>query len=613
MPSRSDKENCPPTVLRLATTSRRALFLYGALLVLPTLIFGWLYWSELQKDFDRERAAIPEKALDDARRIVAGMNERLQRLLDAEALRPFTHYAEVISPQDVMGDELALLPTPLERSQAPSGVLGWFTFGRKLGPDSPIQTFVGQGIPDRDRMRASLVPLVQDFRRRKPVESLAQRITGGLEGDPVPVPLASLAVSLSGREGIECVRSSLPKLQNRTFEVSVTDFTLVFYRDAQKRPVAIASRRVLPRSSLDDPRIFEDTPCLAPLVDGISLQQGFVIDPQWLFKDLPWSIAQRVLDQEEELRTPPEALPIDNIGTRFADIQPVPALGFETYYPEDENYGRLEIVIDDERFEERVARQSQRFLATGGMLLLTLGIGMTLLYRSVRRELDQAHRMQNFVAAVTHELRTPISTIRLHAEMLQDGWVDSAKQPEYYERIVRETQRLSTLVERVLEKSRLKENVTRPVAGDLNEQVLALESDLVRSSEPPDVVFQLEPNLPKVWLTSEGLGMILSNLVENARKYAPPRAEPLLVRTRWSNGRVLLEVLDRGPGVPASEREKIFEAFYRIGSEQTRTTTGTGLGLHLVRLHAETCGAEASVVDREGGGSIFRVAFRPAE
>ena len=85
------------------------------------------------------------------------------------------------------------------------------------------------------------------------------------------------------------------------------------------------------------------------------------------------------------------------------------------------------------------------------------------------------------------------------------------------------------------------------------------------------------------------------------------------MRTRWSNGRVLLEVLDRGPGVPVQEREKIFEAFYRIGSEQTRTTTGTGLGLHLVRLHAETCGAEASVVEREGGGSVFRVAFRPAD
>lgn len=596
-------------MLRLETTSPRSLYLYGALLVLPTLIFGWLYWSELQKDFERDRAAIPEKALEDARKIVAGMSERLERLRASESQRPFTHYAPLVLPEGVMGDELAVQTTPLEQSRAPAGVLGWFSFDRADGPDSPIAVFVGQGVPERERVKASLQTIVRDFRRKKAAGSLL-----GFEGEPASVPLASLALSLGSAEGVECVRACLPKLRGRALQVLVSDFTLIFYRDAEKRPVAIASRRVIPSSFLDDPGLLQATPCLTPLANGLGLQQGFVLDPQWLFKDLPWDIAENVLDEDEELRTPPEALPIDNIGSRFADFLPVRDLEFETYYPEDEGYGRLEIVINDERFEERVARQSQRFLTTGAMLLVTLGIGMTLLYRSVRRELDQAHRMQNFVAAVTHELRTPISTIRLHAEMLQDGWVDAAKQPEYYDRIVRETQRLSTLVERVLEKSRLKENVTRPVAGDLNEHVLALKDDLLPpGSDAPDLAFQLEPSLPKVWLTAEGVGMILSNLVENARKYAPARGEPLLVRTRWSNGRVLLEVLDRGPGVPVAEREKIFDAFYRIGSEQTRTTTGTGLGLHLVRLHAETCGARASVEEREGGGSVFRVAFRPAD
>jgi signal transduction histidine kinase len=602
-------------VLRLESTTRRSLVLYGALLVLPTLIFGWLYWSELQKDFERDRAAIPEKAQAGARRIVKGMNEALERLLAEESKRPFTHYAPLIAPEAVMGDELALQTTPLERATLPTGVLGWFSFTRGQGPDSEIRVFVGQGVPDREGRRAALTTLVQDFRRRKPSESISQRL-GVLEGEPVSVSLTALAVCLGDAAELECVRRLTHDLRERTVEVGVSDFTLTFYRDeVDRRPVAIASRRIVDRVPLRPSELPADAACLAPLADGVGLQQGFLLDTQWLLKALPWDIAATALDEEEELRTPPEALPIDNIASRFAEIQPVLELGFETYHPEDRAFGRLEIVIDTDRFEDRIARQSQRFLTTGVMLLLTLAMGMTLLYRSVRRELDQAHRMQNFVAAVTHELRTPISTIRLHAEMLQDGWVDAAKQPEYYARIVRETQRLSTLVERVLEKSRLKENVTRPVAGDLNEHVLALRSDLVPpEGEPPDVELQLEPKLPKVWLTAEGVGMIVSNLVENARKYAPPaRGEPLVVRTRWSQGRVWLEVLDRGPGVPPAEREKIFEAFYRVGNERTRTTTGTGLGLHLVRLHAETCGAQASVAEREGGGSVFRVAFRPAE
>jgi len=593
------------------TTSRRALLLYGALLVLPTLVLGVLYWSELQRDFARERQAIPEKARAAARRIGTGMSDRLLRLLDGETQRPFTQYAEVIAPEDAMGDELALQRTPLERNPMPIGILGWFTYERAAREESPIRVFVGQGVPDRERWRETLRGAVQDFRRKDFEKRLLERMDLGPEVD---VPLSELAVSQSPEAGLACVKTCMPELRGRTVRVNLSDFRLHFFRDQDRRPQALASRRVKNRYA---PReLPANAPCLSALDAGISLQQGFVIDLQWLLKDLPWDIAKTVLDEDEELRVPPEALPMDEaIASQvYEGILPLDELGFETEFPEDRNHGRLEIVIDTERFEERIARQSQSFLVTGGMLLLTLGIGMTLLYTSVRRELDQAHRMQNFVAAVTHELRTPISTIRLHAEMLQDGWVAAEKQPEYYDRIVRETQRLGTLVERVLEKSRLKENVTRPVAGELNSAIESQKEDLLAAAgDHPDVAFQLEPGLPKVWLTAEGLSMILSNLVENARKYAPPGPEPLLVRTRWSDGRVLLEVLDRGPGVPESEREKIFEAFYRIGREETRTTTGTGLGLHLVRLHAETCGAQASVVAREGGGSVFRVAFRPAE
>jgi len=598
-------------VLRLVTTSRRALLLYGALLVLPTLVLGVLYWSELQRDFARERQAIPEKARTAARRIGTGMSDRLLRLMDAETERPFTQYAEVISPEDAVGEDLLLQRTPLEKDVPPVGILGWFSFERAAREESPIRVFVGQGVPDRERWREQLRAAVKDFRRKDFEKRLLERLDFGPELD---VPLCSLAVSQSETPDLSCVKTCSPELIGRSVRVNVSEFRLHFFRDEQRRPLALASRRVKDRYEPRD--LPAGLPCLAGLDAGISLQQGFVIDLQWLLKDLPWDIAKTLLDEDEELRVPPEALPLDQaIATQvFEEILPLDELGFETEYPEDRGHGRLEVAIDTERFEERIARQSQSFLVTGGMLLLTLGIGMTLLYTSVRRELDQAHRMQNFVAAVTHELRTPISTIRLHAEMLQDGWVGAEKQPEYYDRIVRETQRLGTLVERVLEKSRLKENVTRPVAGDLNAGIEEQKEDLLAAAgDRPDVTFQLEPGLPKVWLTAEGLSMILSNLVENARKYAPPIKEPLLVRTRWSDGRVLLEVLDRGPGVPDGEREKIFEAFYRIGREETRTTTGTGLGLHLVRLHAETCGAKASVEARDGGGSVFRIAFRPAE
>ena len=241
---------------------------------------------------------------------------------------------------------------------------------------------------------------------------------------------------------------------------------------------------------------------------------------------------------------------------------------------------------------------------------------MLLLLRSVRQELEQAQRTENFVAAVTHELRTPLAAIRLYGEMLRDGWATSAeKQNEYYGRIVGEVHRLESMVERVLEKSRVTSAAARPEPGDIN----AFVREVVEQQLSPgrDLCLDLAPELPEALMTREGLRSIVVNLVENARKYAPVEptgGEPILIRTRMLSGRPCLEVLDRGPGVPDSDKKRVFEAFYRRGDEKSRRARGTGLGLHLVKIQAQAMGGGAQVLDREGGGSVFRVRLElPAE
>jgi signal transduction histidine kinase len=120
-----------------------------------------------------------------------------------------------------------------------------------------------------------------------------------------------------------------------------------------------------------------------------------------------------------------------------------------------------------------------------------------------------------------------------------------------------------------------------------------------------------------VLLIPEGVRSIVTNLVENARKYAPVKrdvadAEPIVVRTQVLAGMAVLDVMDRGPGIPHAERTKIFQAFYRVGNETTRTARGTGLGLHLVMLQTTAMGARVGVLDRKGGGTVFRVTFQSA-
>jgi signal transduction histidine kinase len=402
--------------------------------------------------------------------------------------------------------------------------------------------------------------------------------------------------------------------RHQRLSTGVSKFQLEFYLEEDGTPRAVVSRRVFALENLANLPL--EAECLRPLVKGFQLQQGFFVDVEWLFQELPFFIAGQALGETEDLISALDALDYDKIDTVFADILPVRDLGFSAATDEELAYGKLEVSIDTDHIEQRYLSHLRRFLGVALMLVLSLATGFTLLYRSVRRELEQAHRTQNFVASVTHELRTPLSTIQLHGEMLMDGWVDDPdKRREYYKRIVRETRRLSTLVERVLEKSQMKEKVSEPEPGDLNAAIQRMRQSLLDASDTPDLAFELEPDLPLVWLTPDGVTGILSNLVENARKYAPvpPGGEPIAVRTRREDRRVVLEVADRGPGVPPEEKDKIFEAFYRIGSEATRTTTGTGLGLHLVKLHADAAGAKASVLPRAGGGSCFRVTYRIAD
>ena len=603
-------------MLRLSTT-RTSLGLYGALLVLPTLVIGWLYWHQLEQDYRAQLATVPEDAQDAARRIVAAMRERLEKLLADESARSYIQYASMYSPEDAIGDDIAPAKSPLVSTYRPEGVMTWFSFDLVEDPKSVVEVYVGKshGGVDRADAESRLEPVVESFRNRFLDETPMQRLSS--LGVPLPsvLPLTSVAFHRGYRTAYDCLLAHSALMRDWTLPVSVSRFHLEFYRENHV-PRAVASRRItLP--SLGETDLPERADCLGPLLhEGFSTIQGFFLDVDWLFGDLPFSIASRILKDPEELLYPDERF--EPCAT-CAVVQPVREMGFNTTDPDDLRFGQFEVAIDTERLQQRFESQSRRFLSVGLMLILTLATGMLLLYRSVRSELDQARRMQDFVAAVTHELRTPLSTIRLHGEMLLDGWArEPEKQTEYYRRIVRETNRLSTLVERVLQKSRLKEGSAQsePLPGNLSEMVESLRDHLgAPDGGSDDLTFDLAPDLPDVWIVPEAIEGILTNLVENARKYAPVPAagEPIRVSTRGNADQVFLEVSDRGPGVPPEERERIFEAFYRVGSEETRTATGTGLGLHLVHLFAESTRARVSHRARPGGGSIFQVAFERSE
>ena len=595
-------------------THRTALALYGVLLVLPTIALGYLQWHQIVQEQRDELAAVPRNAESAAARFREALRERLESLINSENARPFDHYSNWYFPDSTPEGENVLLASPLRTETRPAGVQAWFEFDLLERADADVELMVGGNPrPDADpRLEAAARELLQRFHEDRELSAQAR---SRLEFSEYELPLKALAARAATPDDEDCLEAQRMFLQTNVPMVT-SPFHVQFHVEVDGTPRLYATRRVLANALPFTAGLQE---CLHVLTHGLALVQGFFIDPEWFFKELPDQTARSVLGPAERFMRGGEPT---NGATRdvIATIAPIADLAIETRDVTEREYGRIQIGVDTANIEQRYKKRAARFAGVALMLAISLATGLWLLWRSIESDLAQARRTENFVAAVTHELRTPLASIKMHGEMLQDGWAkEPAKQQEYYRRIVRETDRLSTLVERVLEKARLSSDTARPVADDLSRAVGALAEPLMQlhEGERPDLEFQLDPNLPAVWMTAEAVRSIVINLVENARKYAPvdfaaPNAEPIRIVTRQDGRRVVLEVQDRGPGVPAEERERVFQAFYRVGNEATRTARGTGLGLHLVALHAQSVGGQAEVLARPGGGALFRVSFEPA-
>lgn len=253
------------------------------------------------------------------------------------------------------------------------------------------------------------------------------------------------------------------------------------------------------------------------------------------------------------------------------------------------------------------------------LLLLAGGLGLLALYRMVSVTVRYAERRSNFVAAVSHELKTPLTAIRMYGEMLRDGIVPAEeKRAEYYRHIVVESERLSRLINNVLEFSHLEKGTRQMslVSGSIG-PVVTEAADLLRPHADRDG-FALDVDvgaaLPPVRFERDALLQVLFNLVDNAAKYARDgHPKRITLSCRLFGKEVHLSVRDHGPGVTPRHLRRMFEPFYRGESELTRRNKGTGLGLALVHGLAKQMGARAVARNATGGGLEVELVFPTVE
>jgi signal transduction histidine kinase len=258
---------------------------------------------------------------------------------------------------------------------------------------------------------------------------------------------------------------------------------------------------------------------------------------------------------------------------------------------------------------DMVRRQAMSFMAAFALLLALIGTGLVATYRLQRRESEIARLKSDFVANVSHDLKTPLSLIRMFAETLEmDRVPDEARRREYYAVLTRESERLSRLIDNVLDFSRIESGRQRydighgPVEPVVHEVIESFRRPLHQQGFAVDV--SIAPDLPDVPLDAEALKQALANLLDNAMKYSADRRK-IRVAARREGGGVAVEVADEGIGIPISERERIFEKFYRVGRSETQGRRGSGVGLALVKHIVEAHRGRVTVDGGPGEGSRF--------
>ena len=257
--------------------------------------------------------------------------------------------------------------------------------------------------------------------------------------------------------------------------------------------------------------------------------------------------------------------------------------------------------------EAFATRKTKQYIGEGVTFLLLFLLGAIYVYRSLLKQLKYSTLQQNFMMAVTHELKTPIAVTQLNLETIVKRDLQPEQQQHLIQNTLKETKRLDALCNNILLASQFETGQYQN-----NKQVVdfsAIAIQCVQSFEEryanrqciglidPAIQLQGEPLL---------LQLMINNLLDNANKYAAPES-PIFIDLHQNGTSIELTVKDQGIGIAPEERSKVFDKFYRVGAEQTRTTKGTGLGLYLCKkIVTFHCGA-IFIKPNQPKGSIFVV------
>ena len=612
----------------------RALLVFALLLAGPALGFGLLGWNSLQK----EHAFRVLEMRTDAKEAIARRVELIQRQLavvrDRESARHYYAFQETHYPTDMQQYAgYAFQPSPLLRSKD-DRVLGWFQWelyrgGRTYGrPDvwppsaeafaTALDRSYGtdlrarlEGAPRDERLRTSATAVRYSLRvlaaneeRGKIQEELLdqqRQIQSNRDSNEPP------AIEQQYLRGFEA------RMQPATVTVRYSGYRYLARRATMPGPVMIAWRLVwIPATHAPRRDVRHDR----------YLIQGYAIDLS--------SMLPRVAEREgsTEMATLADLSPGELAQWHRAPIlegldpdvtvNAEPGLPIGQRPPPEAATDPALVLVSrvSPRLERRAWKDAlRRFLLLTGALVGVLITGFFVLYRSFRSEMKLVQRKEDFMAAISHELKTPLTGIRMYADMLKEGWVANPEAAEKYAtHILDESERLGHLVNQVMDLAALERGVAefRGQRGDLGAAVreaVAWMETRARDADT-DLRVEIDPDLPLITFDPQLMRPLVLNLVDNAIKYsAKSDTKDVRVRVRRDGERLVLSVADKGVGIDPATRKRLFEPFHRAEGELTRDAPGLGIGLALVKRYADAHRARVLVDSEPGRGTTIFVRF----
>lgn len=269
-----------------------------------------------------------------------------------------------------------------------------------------------------------------------------------------------------------------------------------------------------------------------------------------------------------------------------------------------------EVVTNGNELNKKLHKRWLMITGEGAVFISLLIIGIYQIRKTFKKEEELAKQQKNFLLSVTHELKSPIASSKLQLQTLLKHELNRDKQKEIIANAINDTERLNTLVENILLAAKIENKVYSLHKENTN--ISTYITDLITNAKQAfnykhHIQLNIAPDI-QLKIDKDSFPSIVINLLENAIKYSPENST-ITVNLKKHNDNIFFSVADEGIGISDNEKKNIFQKFYRIGSEETRKTKGTGLGLYIVNYLVKQHNGTITVKNNTSKGSIFEMVF----